>query len=121
MRSLIFRTLLREETLPNSLTHLEVFQTVAGAFSVSAAQSLFTNRLIETLPRNAPGLSPSQVVATGATDLRNTFPNPSDLNGILKSYITGLKASWAVGIALAGVAVLASFAPERKNIKNDKA
>ena len=96
---------------------LAVFQLLSGAFSVSAAQSIFTNRLIAALPSHAPGASPAQVIAVGATNLRTVFKEKLVLMGILESYMKGLKASWAMGIGLAGVAVLLSFGPEMKNLK----
>ena len=89
---------------------------MSGALAVSAAQSIFTNRLITNLPYDAPGVEPAQVLALGATELRAFF-SPSELEGILRSYMAGLKASWAMGIGLAGIAVLASLLPERKSIK----
>lgn len=45
------------------------FQTVGGAFMVSAAQAAFVNVLVKVLPYSAPGVDPATVVSTGATDL----------------------------------------------------
>ena len=93
-----------------------VFQLVSGALSVSVAQSLFSNRLIASLPLYAPGIDIKLVLTTGATDLRNTFA-PDEVHGILLSYLAGLRAAWAMGIGLAGMALLVSFFPEFKSIK----
>ncbi|MCJ1470076.1 hypothetical protein MMC07_008721 [Pseudocyphellaria aurata] len=92
------------------------FQLVSGALSVSVAQSLFTNRLIAALPSHAHSVNVQQVLVTGATDIRNTF-RPDEVEGILNSYLIGLRAAWAMGIGLAGMAFLASFLPEFKSIK----
>lgn len=92
------------------------FQLVSGALSVSVAQSLFSNRLIASLPLYAPGIDIKLVLTTGATDLRNTFA-PDEVHGILLSYLAGLRAAWAMGIGLAGMALLVSFFPEFKSIK----
>ncbi|TGJ81906.1 hypothetical protein E0Z10_g6841 [Xylaria hypoxylon] len=58
------------------------FQTLGGAFLVSAAQSAFVNQLITTLPRTAPTVDPVTVVMTGVTQLRVVF-EPADVRGIL--------------------------------------
>jgi MFS transporter, DHA2 family, glioxin efflux transporter len=95
-----------------------VFQTMGGALFVSGAQSIFANRVLQTLPTNAPGIDPAQLLAIGATQLRESF-SPAQLPGILESYITGLRAAWALGIALAGVSLCASFGPEMRSIKGN--
>ncbi|CAG8970716.1 hypothetical protein HYALB_00001497 [Hymenoscyphus albidus] len=47
---------------------------LGGAFSTSAAQSAFVNRLVSSVITNAPELSPQQLIFTGATELRSVFP-----------------------------------------------
>ena len=81
------------------------FQTVGGAFMVSASQAAFVNVLIKVLPRTAPGINPLAVVATGATDLRKVFP-AEVLHGILEAYMRGLKISFAIGLASTGMALI---------------
>jgi hypothetical protein len=61
-------------------------------------------------------VNPTLVLITGATEIRNTF-TPDEVRGIILSYMTGLKAAWAMGIGCAGLAVVASFLPEFKSIK----
>jgi MFS family permease len=91
--------------LPEATAILLFFQTVGGAFMVSAAQSAFVNVMIKTLPTTAPGINPLLVVATGATDLRKAF-TPEQLPGILAAYMKGLQTSFAIGIASTGVALI---------------
>jgi MFS family permease len=91
--------------LPEATAILLFFQTVGGAFMVSAAQSAFVNVMIKTLPTSAPGINPLLVVATGATDLRKAF-TPEQLPGILAAYMKGLQTSFAIGIASTGVALI---------------
>ena len=96
--------------LPEVTAILLFFQTVGGAFMVSAAQSAFVNVLIKTLPSTAPGVDPAIVVLTGVTDLRQTF-SPDVLPGILEAYMHGLKIAFAIGLASTGVAfiIITSF------------
>ena len=93
-----------------------VFQLVSGALSLSIAQSLFANRLLSSLPRFAPNVDPKLVLITGATEIRKVFAR-EEVQGILLSYMTGLKAAFAMAIAAAGFTVLASFLPEFKSIR----
>jgi MFS family permease len=93
----------------NSLTRLIVFQTLGGAFSTSAGQAAFVNRLVVALPEKAPLVRPAVVLLAGASELRVVIP-PHSLPGVLEAYMIGLKAAFAVAIAFCGVAFLCSFA-----------
>ena len=87
---------------------------MSGAISISAAQSVFANQLVAHLPFDAPDVDVGTVIALGATDIRRHFEGPQ-LAGVLESYMKGIRASWALSIGLAGVAVLLSFlAPMKK-------
>ena len=81
------------------------FQTVGGAFMVSAAQAAFVNVLIKDLLTRVPGLDPAVVVSTGATDLRSVF-SADQVPGILVAYMSGLKIAFAIGLASTGVAFI---------------
>lgn len=55
-----------------------------GTFFVSAAQSAFVNKMLNTLPSTAPGVDPTTVIATGATGVAFTgslFSNWKRLKG----------------------------------------
>lgn len=92
-----------------------VFQTLGGAFSTSAAQSAFVNRLLTTLPKTAPGVNPGQVLITGASDLQTVFP-PDVLPGVLRAYMVGIKAAFIVAIAFCGTACLCTLAVPMKKL-----
>lgn len=92
------------------------FQTIGGAFWVSAAQAAFTNRLVQKLPELAPGVDPALVVATGATELRKVF-TAEQLVGILQAYMSGLKLTFLLSIVLGGVAVIISVFPKWSSLK----
>ncbi|KAI1083470.1 efflux pump antibiotic resistance protein [Whalleya microplaca] len=78
------------------------FQTLGGAFFVSAAQSAFVNQLISQLPITEPGVDPGVVVATGATTLRVVF-DATQLPGILLAYMTGLRVAFAIAVGAVGL------------------
>lgn len=93
-----------------------VFQTIGGAFFVSAGQSVFTNYIITTLVTNAPSVSASEVIATGATEIRNAF-SADQIPGVLNSYLSGLHAAFALTIVAAGLATISGFFSEWRTIK----
>lgn len=61
--------------------------------------------MLKTLPYSAPGVDPTLVIASGATELRNIFP-PEQVPGILVAYMKGLKISFAVALAATGLALV---------------
>jgi MFS transporter, DHA2 family, glioxin efflux transporter len=105
-------------SVPHKLTDAlltQVFQTIGGALFVSAAESIFGNRLLQSVSSNAPGVDPTLILHTGASEIRNVFLG-ADLPGVLSSYMLGLKGAWALGLALTAGAVVASFGPRRDRI-----
>lgn len=96
-------------------TTILVFQTIGGAFSTSAAQSAFVNRLLATLPKTAPSVNPALVIITGASDLQKVF-SPDVLPGVLQAYMVGIKAAFIVAIAFCGTACLCSLAVPMKKL-----
>ena len=96
------------------------FQTVGGAFMVSAAQAAFENVLLKVLPYSAPTVDPLAVIATGATDLRIVF-SADQVPGILEAYMRGLKISFAIGLASTAVAFIIITTSQKWNRLNPAA
>jgi hypothetical protein len=94
------------------------FQTIGGAFSTSAAQSGFVNRLLTELARTAPEVNPQMVIGTGATQIRHAFP-AEQVPAIVLAYMAGIKVTFALAIGLIGTACLfAALVPwKRLNIE----
>ena len=94
------------------------FQVLGASLFLSAAQCAFVNIMIKSLKTNAPKINPLTVLATGATELRHAFDS-ENLDGVLVSYMEGLKVAFAIGIAVAGLSFLMSlFFPRQKINKN---
>ncbi|KAH7356997.1 putative efflux pump antibiotic resistance protein [Rhexocercosporidium sp. MPI-PUGE-AT-0058] len=91
-----------------------MMNSLSGEYFVTAAQSLFANRLLGSLATSAPSINPGLVLATGATELRRVF-NGSDLLKVISSYMVGTKAVFAWSLAGAAfTAVLALVVPFKK-------
>ena len=92
------------------------FQTIGGAFFVSAGQTAWANRLLSRLPVVAPGVNPALVIATGATELRNVFGEEA-IPGVLVAYMDGLKVTFALCVALAGITLPIAVFAKWKNVR----
>lgn len=92
------------------------FQTIGGAFFVSAAQSAFTNRLTDTLATNTLSINAAQVIITGVGELRSVFPSDV-IPGLLRSYLSGIHASFIIAILAAAIATAVSFFSDWRTIK----
>ncbi|RAR14043.1 MFS general substrate transporter [Stemphylium lycopersici] len=95
------------------------FQTIGGAFSLSASQSGFANRLLSMLAETAPGVDPQLVIGTGATQIRNSF-TADEVPGILEAYMAGIKVTMAIATGLAGASVLVTLFVPRKRLNVQK-
>ena len=102
------------EDLPTVTAVVLFYQTIGGALFVSAGETGFENKLIHSLAVNAPSVAPATIIATGASDLHTVFQG-AVLDGILRSYVDGLRVAFAIGVALAGLSIVpAAFAPWKK-------
>jgi hypothetical protein len=84
------------------------FQQLVPRCSSSAAQSVFVNRPIQSLPSLTSNTDPMQVVATGAGQLRHVSPGEA-LPGIIVSCPNGIKATYILETILTGTAFLAAI------------
>ncbi|KAL1889238.1 hypothetical protein Sste5346_008992 [Sporothrix stenoceras] len=105
----------KPEDLAPTTALIIFFQTIGGAFMLSAAQSAFVNHMVLELPKYAPSVNPLVVIATGATELWTTFPEDV-LPGVLKAYMSGLKVAFAIAIAGVGSAFAVSLFSSWKRI-----
>ncbi|KAJ8122068.1 hypothetical protein ONZ43_g1640 [Nemania bipapillata] len=96
------------EDLAAVTANLYFFQTVGGAFTVSAGQAAFINQALDKLHTSAPTVDDAKLIATGASELRSVFTS-SELPGVVIAYMHGLKAVFAVAIGFIGIAFLTTF------------
>ncbi|GAB1313725.1 hypothetical protein MFIFM68171_03935 [Madurella fahalii] len=81
------------------------FQCIGGTAFVTAAQSAFLNKLVQTLPTTAPNVDPADMIATGATMIRIAFP-ADQVDGIVAAYMAGIKVALAIAIGGTGLGFL---------------
>jgi MFS transporter, DHA2 family, glioxin efflux transporter len=102
------------------LTLRLVCNSISGAYFVTAAQSIFANRLLKTLAMNAPNIDAVKVLGTGASEIQSIF-NGEELAAVLDAYMVGIKAVF--GFSMAGAAftaVLSLAVPFKKMLGPEK-
>lgn len=82
-----------------------VCQTLSGAYFVVVAQSLFANRMLQTLLASASNHDPALVLGTGASELQHVFSG-DDLTIVIAAYMVGVKDVFAFSLACAALSVL---------------
>ncbi|KAI2640361.1 putative efflux pump [Hypomontagnella submonticulosa] len=110
------QTVLDIKDVPTGTSVLVFVQTVGGALFVSVGQSVFSNKLVQELAANIPGLDVSSVRSAGATALQNTLPAEM-IPKVVLSYSNALTTTFLVGAALAAFTVFGSATIEWKSVK----
>ena len=95
------------------------FNTLGGAISVSVAQNIFSNTLVQELTANVPLMDPRIVIMAGATHVQEVTP-PQFLADVLLSYNTAIMRAFVLAIAVGGLSFLASLGMEWKSVKGKK-
>lgn len=104
------------EDVPITTAILSFTQTIGGSLFVSVAQTAFSNKLVQDLRSRVPELDPSEVLKNGAADLsRRPY-----LGRVILSYSTGLRQTFIVAIAMAGLSIIGACFVEWRNIKRGK-
>ncbi|KAH7142749.1 major facilitator superfamily transporter [Dactylonectria estremocensis] len=95
------------------------FLTAGGAFLVASAQAGFVQTMLNQMHKMAPQVSQSQLIRTGATDIRHVF-DATEIPFVIQAYMDGLKVAFALVIASAGIALIVSLGSKwkRLNIEN---
>ena len=96
----------------------------SAAYFIAVAQSIFANRILQTILTTAPNLDPAQVLGTGASDLHQVFKG-NDLDAVLAAYMVGIKDVFACALAASVFSVLLALAipftklPDHDNKKTE--
>uniref|UniRef100_A0A0D2YHV4 Major facilitator superfamily (MFS) profile domain-containing protein n=1 Tax=Fusarium oxysporum (strain Fo5176) TaxID=660025 RepID=A0A0D2YHV4_FUSOF len=94
------------------------FQTVGGAFLIAAAQTSFLHTMLKEMREMAPQVSQSQLVQTGATEIRQVF-DENVIPFVIRTYMEGLKVAFALVIAATGVAFTVSLGTGWSRLKTN--
>ncbi|OQO05272.1 hypothetical protein B0A48_09039 [Cryoendolithus antarcticus] len=110
----------RPEDISQATAIINFSLTIGGAFTISAAQSAFNNKLLLSVRQSLPNVDAFQILGTGATEIRRTF-TAEQLPAILDGYVIGLKAVFAIATACFGAAALISVLGSWKKFPKEAA
>lgn len=114
------QTALSIDDIPIGSVSIMFFQSLGGALFIAVGQAVFQNGFIDGLKKYAPELDPKTMVNTGATAIRgylSQIGREDLLENVIEAYVSGLKNSYRVIVAVFAVAFLASCLFEWKSIK----
>ncbi|KAI1099136.1 putative efflux pump [Jackrogersella minutella] len=113
------QTVLDITDVPTGTSILVFVQTLGGALFVSVGQTVFTNKLVQQLAVNVPGLDPNIVLSAGATNLQHTL-SPDVIPSVILSYSNALTTAFVVATALCAFTVFGSATIEWRSVKGRK-
>ena len=92
-------------------------QILGGSLFVSAAQNIFTNRLVSGLESlNIPNFDPATIVSAGATNLRSIV-DPDMLPQVLVEYNAALVKAFQLALIMGCLSILGAVGVEWKSVK----
>jgi hypothetical protein len=113
------QTVLPIVDVPVGTAMMIFFQTMGGSIFLSVAQNIFTNKLLSGVIATVPGINPSIVMHSGATDLKTNIP-PHFLAAVQVAYNHALTQTWYVSVAMACASVFGIVWIEWKSVKGKK-
>ena len=114
--ALAAQTVCAKKDVPTGVSLMFFTQMLAGAIMVSVGQNVFDSHLVAGLVELVHGLSPKDIVNTGATDLRNVVP-ASQLQEVLGVYNSALRQTFIVGTAVSSLAIFGALLMEWRSVK----
>ena len=113
------QVVLSAKDMPSGNALTIFFNTLGGALSISIAQNVFSNTLVQQLQERLPGFDPSLISGSGATQVTQVTP-PELLPQVLQAYDTAITRAFLLPIAVGGLAFLCSLGMEHKSVKGKK-
>ncbi|KKK15331.1 hypothetical protein P175DRAFT_0480132 [Aspergillus ochraceoroseus IBT 24754] len=115
------QTSLKSEDIPQGTAAVMFFQTLGGALFIAVSQSLFQNGLIEGIHTYAPAVDAGKIIGSGATEMRSVLTNSNQLDqlpNVILAYVSGLRDTYRLSLALFCAAFVVSCLFEWKSVKD---
>lgn len=116
---LIAQSLLGDKDVPTGTALMSGLKLLGGAIFLSAASSLFNNRLIANLREMVPSVDPQIVISAGATNLRSKVP-AAELGNVVEAYNSTLRRIFIISVVLSGLSLLGSLGMKWEPIKHNE-
>jgi hypothetical protein len=102
--------------VPSGTVILMFMQTMGGAVFVSAAQSLFHNKLLEGITKNVPHADAKKIIDAGAAMLKDIVSEEA-LPGVLQAYNSAITRCFYIGVAFSGLAIVGALPMQWISVK----
>ncbi|CAK1354643.1 uncharacterized protein RHO25_001576 [Cercospora beticola] len=110
------QNVLPEDLMPIGTAMIMFSQTFGGGISVSAAQNVFTNLLLEELDPIFPSLDRSIILSSGVTNVQELVPD-NLLHAVRLACNTATTTTFVISIVMACLAAPAALAIEWRSMK----
>lgn len=110
------QTVLEPRDIPMGVALVFFCQQLGGAIFISVGQNVLNTKLVAGLTDVVKSLNPHDILNAGATDFRELVP-AADLSAVLVQYNKALRWVFIVGVIMACLSALGSFALEWKSVK----
>lgn len=114
--SIIAQTVLQKIDVPTGVSVMFFMQMLSGAIFVSVGQNVLDTKLVGSLTQLVHGISPEQIVNTGATELREIVP-PQDMHGVLVAYNLAIRQAFTVACSIGCLSVLGAVLVRWQSVK----
>ncbi|KAF4769213.1 hypothetical protein N7455_008931 [Penicillium solitum] len=115
----------KPEDVASSTGIMLMCQSISGTYFVLVAQSLFANRMLQTLESSNSTIDSSLALGTGAAEVQHVFTG-EELTAVTNAYMVGIKDVFAFNLAGAVAAVLLALLiplkqlPDHQHKKTDE-
>ncbi|KAK9419712.1 putative MFS general substrate transporter [Seiridium unicorne] len=113
------QTVLHIKDVPVGVSIKFFGQQLGGTVFVSAAQNVFSNRLVSGLPSRRLDIDPKTIVKLGATELNN-YMGHGNLQDVLVIYNNAIDQVFMLAAIVAGSSLLGALLTEWKSTKGKK-
>ncbi|KAJ5205193.1 hypothetical protein N7472_001641 [Penicillium cf. griseofulvum] len=95
----------KPEDIASSTGIILMCQSISGTYFVIVAQTLFANRMLQTLDSSNSTIDTALALGTGASEIQHVFKG-EELKAVTNAYMVGIKDVFAFGLAGAVASVL---------------
>ncbi|KAG9251473.1 major facilitator superfamily domain-containing protein [Emericellopsis atlantica] len=117
---LVVQTVLPQEWVPVGTACVQFFQALGGAVFIAVAQTVFQNGLIDKINADDIGLDPRIFINSGASEIKSVLERMGRvdaLDTVLEAYMSGLRNTFYISVACAGMAFLCVLGLRWKSVK----
>lgn len=120
MPMIAVQTVLKGDDISIGTSLIVLMQALSGSVFLAVSQNLFQSKLVKELTKRVPQVDAAVVMASGASDLRETMTKLYGrklMEGIVKAYNESLRECFLVCIILSCLAIFGALGMEWKSVK----